>query len=224
MGVPKAYFLPFRLSTPPEDTSSHTFTAVTHGIDMDVSCKEIYIDTYHVISSNFMLNIDVSDRAGDIVPCNGTTTVYGGQSKSNATLELHYSLSAREINATSEDARTCNETFVVGFLRANLTLTSDWFATDDRDGSGEDPKLLSTNSASSTWMQCTSTLHSSTYSVMVNHDGRALDHKVLDPRLDESSLLYSHNFFHQTLAALVKQLLTKPDYSETFWHNDTYVE
>lgn len=225
------FFMPVLTDFPSLDPSARAVKATTQAFGTELNCAAIDYDSARYIKSSALYGYD-PDRAQVVVPqglteghkvvCNSTILgPHGGQNNSKAAMEVIGQLGA----ALPGVDDLCTSLLLIGFLRANLTISVDNFSTDYTDQPmNYDPDIIAINSLSSLWMVCQPTLITAPYSITVDRSGRVQEYDQVGP--DASSL---EPFFAGD--ATVGSLFNETGYfwdhvtnTRAYWHNDTFVD
>jgi len=225
------FFMPFVTGFSSLNLSTKAVKAVTQGFGAKLACAAIDYDAFPFINGSGEYGIGRSAApvvvpqaftgGRDIICNNSNQGPDGGQNNSKAALEVIIPLSAVD----QSTAEFCATLLLVGFLRANLSVSSDNYKTDNSDQPADiEPNVLAVNSLSSLWMVCQPTFLTAPYSVTVDNSGRIQEYTQVGSYASNSDPFFSGN-------ATVDNLFNRTGYlwghipdTHSYWHNDTFVD
>ena len=213
------FFVPFEIPTTQYRDLNQTNKASTQGFGVQVLCDAVEYDTKGFIANgmNGKRYPQVMIEGGGV--CNCTGDMGGGQNKSKAAMEFFSPLSSSGSNQPPDG---CEDLFLAGFLRANLTVSMDVFKTDNAMDS---PTLLNINSFDSTWAICRHSLIATNYEVEVDASGRVKTATQMGGNIDDKTQFFTPNlnqtyFMNQTREVYAQ----KYGASSHYWRNDTFTD
>lgn len=224
------YFMPFINNISGSDPSRRA-KAVTQAFGANMTCAAIEYDTIPFIKSSedyesgpsaAQVAVPRTFTEGRQVFCNNSNQgPDGGQNKSLAALEVILPLSATDPST----GNFCETLLLVGFLRANLSVSSNNVKTDNSDQpSVIDPDILAVNALSSLWMVCQPAFLTAPYSITVDDSGRVQEYTREGPYASSLDPFFSGNATVDSLFNQTGYLWGNTAYTRGYWHNDTFVD
>ncbi|KAL8905993.1 MAG: hypothetical protein Q9171_006457 [Xanthocarpia ochracea] len=238
--TPDTFFIPFDLEVASKPRSVNSIRASTQGFGLRPQCERAeFNDTALVTGQQFSFYTQERTPSGGSVFCGGIVTPFGGQNNSNAALEILIQLQpidpsqpytpalatepAVAENSTREEKLTCRSILVAGFLRANLTVSSNNIKTENSQAD-PNPDIQRINSLSSLWMTCKATLATAPYEVNVDLTGRVQSYVPIGPDATDLTDFFSNGTAPTSLITNATWILAHGQDTIPYWHNDTFVD
>lgn len=224
-------FMPFDTNDSGLNPLAKEFQTETQAFGAKLTCVAINYESIPFIkgSEDYGVGVGVAPvvvprsltRGHDVICNNPYQGPAGGQNNSEAALEVITSLSA----AGSGSDDVCATLLLIGFLRANLTVSSNNVKTDNSDQVLDiDPNILVVNSLSSLWMVCQPTFLTAPYSITVDDTGRIKDYTQVGPYASDTDPYFSGNATVGSLFNRTGYLWGHSPDTRGYWHNDTFVD
>lgn len=217
------FFVPFEIGSDSSKYTNRTYKARTTGFQADVACRPTEYDTEAFIRSGSWPDGQPPLTLQDGGACDfpfGSPKLQGGQNNSIASAEFLTSLTSKD---QKNPQKHCDNSFLAGFLRANLSVTMDEFKTDNED-TARSADILAVNSLSSTWVFCQSSLAVADYEVVVDLAGRVKNAVRKGSIAEGNGRFFAAGtnetyFMNRTL-----DVFEGLGGFTAYWHNDSYVD
>ncbi|KAG8529855.1 uncharacterized protein KY384_005336 [Bacidia gigantensis] len=216
------FFVPFNMSHKQSAGDLiDLYGGATQGFSIEVNCQPVqhnstaYITTFY---SYDLPPVTLNDGRKCFDP---GAVVSGGQNFTNSASEIFSPLNAWN-HTEMQGASACDNMFLAGFLRGNLTLTSTIRKTDNSDKTS--PEILAINSLSSTWMVCQPDLLVAPYEVTIDQSGRIKGFNRSGPYATDLTQYFAGDLNLTYFMNQTKGLFTKGIDTLSWWHDDSFTD
>ena len=224
----ETFFVPFIPNMSQGSAPNETYTANTQGFGTNMDCKQIEHNTTAYISFGALKKTAPLLNApqvaiGDGRTCNDPSSgVLGGQNNSMSASELLTGLAAPDDNAATKSSE-CENLIFAGFLRGNLSVSFNYYKTENTLGE-KSPDIVAVNSLASTWIICKPNLLVASYEVTVDLNGRVKKALRTGPYASDLAPYFTPNLSLTNFMNETRRVFMAGANTADYWHDDVYVD